>query len=441
MNSDSTPTPLSVFIPEVSAHLIASLEEIVTRGNYRVEFITFKTLGELEKEVSLKERPCILGELSATWRDDSFFFEGVDASSINWPPVYCISPQPLTGRELAALSASGVIWAATSGQFVESNVFDKLLSGTLWSTRHGLVYQKLARKSIEFGEVLVVLSGEESRFGRIEFKNGNILAAQCESFSGYEALYAMSLVNDWRIDLHTLFIGLEPKTMNSTMMNVVEQLVELADDRQGIFLMARPPGATRELPPNLMVGIRSLLNDKDEISTEDVSDQQGLADEEKLIYLESVVNDPKSDPEKVEDLVLGGFVAQDSAEAKDVEKMGIADDSVGIRENNREKVMTGNGLKEFLTIIPGAIGGAAMESDGACLEVAGELDFETAPIVTAMALEHLADLAKVLGIQGLKVACFSGDKQSLFIARKSGTYLFTLGSLVKNPGVVAGKLE
>jgi hypothetical protein len=441
MNSESNQNTLSVFIPEGSAHLIGALEEIAKHENYRVEFIAFKGLAELEKEVSLKYRSCILGELSATWKDDGFLFHGVDASSINWPPVYCISPQPLTSRELAALSASGVIWAATSSQFVESNVFDKLLSGTLWSTRHGLVYQKLARKSIEFGEVLVVLTGDGSRFGRIEFKNGNILAAQCEEFSGYEALYAMSLVNDWRIELHTLFIGLEPKTMNSTMMTVVEQLVELVDDRQEVFLMARPPGATREIPPHLMVGIRSLLNDKDEVGTQDLSDEEGLVDDEKLIYLESVVNESKSDSEKATDLVHEPVFAEDSAEADDSLIGGVANDEVGNRENNQEKVMNGNGIKDFITTIPGAIGGAAMESDGACIEVTGELDFETAPVVTAMALEHLADLAKVLGIQGLKVAAISGDKQTLFIARESGTYLFTLGSVVKNPGVVAGKVE
>jgi hypothetical protein len=321
MKTDSAPIALSVFIPESSAHLIASLEEIATRENYRVEFITFQRLADLEKDIISTERPCILGELSASWREDGFFFHGVDASSINWPPVYCISPEPLTHNELTALSASGVIWAATSNQFVELKVFERLLSSNLWSTRHGLVYQKLARKSIEFGEVLVVLTGEDSRFGRIEFKNGNILAAQCEEFSGYEALYAMSLVNDWRIDLHTLFIGLEPKTMNSTMMTVVEQLVELVDDRQEVFLMARPPGSTRQIPPHLMVGIRSLLSDRDEVGAESVSDQQIIADEEKLIYLEKVVADSKVDAEKLEDTIHEGSVAEDSEKTDDSGKV------------------------------------------------------------------------------------------------------------------------
>ena len=347
MSTDSNQIALSVFIPEVSAHLIASLEEIAKRKNYKVEFITFSRLAELEKEVSLRERSCILGELSATWKEDGFFFEEVDASGINWPPVYCIAAQPLTHKESAALSASGVIWAATSNQFVDLKVFDKLLSGSLWSTRHGLVYQKLTRKSIEFGEVLVVLTAEDSYSGRIEFKNGNILAAQCEEFSGYEALYAMSLVNDWRIDLHTLFIGLEPKTMNSTMMTVVEQLVELADDRQEVFLMARPSGLTREIPPHLMLGIRSVLRDEDEVGADSVSDQQVLAVQEKLIYLESVVAESEGE--------LGNL--EDSEPADPVVKGGVVDDFVASRHNNREKVMSVSGLQEFLTIIPGAIDG------------------------------------------------------------------------------------
>lgn len=435
--SESTPSPVTVFIPERSSHVRRLLEVVADRGNHNPEIILFGNHSELDNQLKDKKRACIVGELSRTWSKDGLIFEGINTSSIHWPPVYCALSEPLTAAELTTLGATGVIWAAEYQRFIDHEFVDLLISGNLWTTRYGLVYQKLARKSIEFGDVLVVLTAENGHFGRIQFLNGNIVAAQCGDFSGFEALYAISLISDWRIDVHTRFISIEPKTMNSSMLAVVEQLVELVDDRGEVFLMARPPGSTREIPSNLMAGYRSLIDEHRETRLVGESTPGDEGNGESHIVGESVVSD-SSVVAQEEEFFGGASTPSEPAEEPEMEKTGAEISQIN-QEKRETGTMSGANLQELISMIPGAAGGAVMESDGACLEVAGDIEFETAPVVASMALEHLADLARVLGVQGLKVACFSGEKKSVFITRQSGAYLFTTGGVVKNAGVVAGK--
>mgnify|MGYP006278977861 FL=1 len=424
----------TVFVPERSVDLFRSLETSVARGHDATKVVTFRKLEDIWREGANQGRFCIAGELSSSWRQNGCLFDGLQVYSINWPPVFCMLQEPLALREMNMLSSSGVIWAAPREKFLDRQFIDRLLSGSLWRTRYGLVYQKLDRKSVEIGNLLVVLTGEESKLGRIEFSEGNIVAAQYGELSGYEALYAISLVTDWRIDLHTLFIGIEPKTLNSPMFTVVSQLVELADQRHEVLLMGRPPGLTREIPANVMVGLREAIGRADS-QFEDVTP----GDDEGAVPT-SVASSAATLKEFAEDGVGAHdfFFRVPPSKGNQSRALGAAENTSG--RATGEEGMNTIGLNEFISTIPGVHGGAVMETDGACVEVVGDFDLETAPIVASSSLEHLAELAKILGIQGLKVACFSGTQQTLFITRQSGAYLFTVGGFVRNAGVVASKI-
>ena len=424
----------TVFVPERSVDLLRSLERGVVSGQHTTKVEGFRNLDDIWREGTNQGRFCIVGELSSSWRQNGYLFDGLQVTSINWPPVFCMLPDLLTSKEMNMLSSSGVIWAAPREKFLERQVIDRLLGGSLWRTRYGLVYQKLDRKSIEIGNLLVVLTSEESKLGRIEFSEGNIVAAQYGELSGYEALYAISLVTDWRIDLHTLFIGIEPKTLNSPMFTVVTQLVELADQRQEVLLMGRPPGLTREIPANVMVGLREFIGKSDSNFDDVTPGNDKRAD--KIDVGPSAATRSGFAEEEVGPQDL--FVKVPPSKGNQSRGLGAPENTSG--RVTREDGMNTIGLNEFISTIPGVHGGAVMETDGACVEVVGDFDCETAPIVASSSLEHLAELAKILGIQGLKVACFSGTQQTLFITRQSGAYLFTVGSFVRNAGVVASKI-
>lgn len=435
--SQPTPSPVTLFIPERSSHVLRLLEVVAAQSKHHPEVIMFSNHSELEIQLRGKKKACIVGELSRTWLEDGLIFDGIDFFNIHWPPVYCALSEPLSAAQLTALGAIGVIWASEYQSFIDRDFVDPMTSGNLWTTRYGLVYQKLARKSIEFGEVLVVLSAENGHSGRIQFSKGNIVAAKCGEFSGFEALYAISLISDWRIDIHTRFISIEPKTMNSSMLEVVEQLLELVDDRGEVFLIARPPGSTYEIPSMLMAGYRSFIEEHREsrsVGEATSGDQDNKVSD---VPFESVVPTYSLVAQGGQLFGVASTPSEPSSESE-MEKAGA--DRIQINQEGRGAgTMIGANLQELISMIPGAVGGAVMESDGSCLEVAGDIEFETAPVVASMALEHLADMARVLGVQGLNVACFSGEKKSVFITRQSGAYLFTTGGVVKNAGVVAGK--
>lgn len=480
--------PLTVLVPATDSELAGLLEGRCADLATATRIVEIRNVADLNRGVETNPFCCLFGTLSSQWATTGRLFEALESTTLLWPPAYAVVPVEFSKSEFVTLSQNGIIWAGDLDTVMSAAELNLILTGMAWKTQFGFLFQKLNRQTISSGEHMVVLTTEQGQYARIQFRNGNVVAAEFERETGFEALYNIALIDNWRIDVHQVFLGIEPRLMNKPLMKVIRRLVEMAEERKQVLSMGRPPGMTRELSSKVVTGIRKALASGDGAAVEGLLRQardQDTTWEASSALLGSskprataVREDPIAGiaelgletkapeapqpkveppvPEPQKPAVAASPVAasaqatsettatkgsgQGSSSKAEVKKSIGAVSSNEIKTEKKSGKMADLTLQEFIANIGGSFGGAIITTDGAYTAAEGDFDVDTVAAVASMSTEHLGGIANALNIQGLEIASFTGTNYTVFLKRQGDTFVVSFGSAVKNPGVTAKKL-
>lgn len=484
--------PLTVLVPATDTELAGLLEGRCADLATATRIVEIRNVSDLNRGVETNPFCCLFGTLSSRWAATGRLFDALESTTLLWPPAYAVVPVEFSKSELVTLSQNGIIWADDLDSVMSAAELNLILTGMAWKTQFGFLFQKLNRQTISSGEHMVVLTTEKGQYARIQFRSGNVVAAEFEKETGFEALYNIALIDNWRIDVHQVFLGIEPRLMNKPLMKVIRRLVEMAEERKQVLSMGRPPGMTRELSSKVVTGIRKALASGDGAAVEGIL-QQARGDgatweassallgeskpratavrEDPIAGIAELTADstatgrtvseattpkevplPRSQPETTPAAKPATAVPTQSSSTitagswgggsgKSEAKKSIA--AVSSNEISNEKKsgkMADLTLQEFIANIGGAFGGAIITTDGAYTAAEGDFDVDTVAAVASMSTEHLGGIANALNIQGLEIASFTGTSYTVFLKRQGDTFVVSFGRAVKNPGVTAKKL-
>jgi predicted regulator of Ras-like GTPase activity (Roadblock/LC7/MglB family) len=417
---------LKILVPEKDNQLAMLIESRCRHHNLDTTVVRFDGAEHLARVVATNPHCCIIGTIANDWRPGRSLFEGLDLQQIIWPPVYGICSASMSSADLVQLAQAGVVWAADLDSMMSSSALNLVLSGSAWIRHYGFLFQKINRKTLREGSFLILCTAEEGQYGRILWRGGSFINADFGSLDGLDALYEMALIEDWRIDVHSVFTDPEFESLDIPVLQAINMLVETAQNRKQVLPMGRPPGMTRELSAKVVMGLREAIMPKAPVQKSALSAvEANRADTETLLGFASL--EAVTPEETVQaPLTKTGLESSNRTDTKQVNReiLGMGDTRLG----------------DFLVGVGSAVGGAVISTDGAYTAVEGDFDVDTVAAVASMSTEYLGAIANALSIQGLEVACFSGNSNTVFLKRESDSFLVSYGPVVKNPGIVAKKL-
>jgi hypothetical protein len=462
----------SVILLQGSDQMTRLLKQAESMSGANFRTVMVRNDKELVQTVEKISNCCIVGDLAANWNSNGSLFKGFTTPAFYWPPTYVLSNTMPSEQGMRLLFEKGILWCFQAGKLGVPADLVTILSGQAWTTNYGYVFQKISSQTIKTGDLLAIIVNEDGGHGKILFKDGNVIAAKYEKETGVDALYRIALLPNCRIDLHKLFLKVMPSHMKESLMIVIRQLVERADENKVNLAIGRPPGMTRMFTAKMLDGLRqefsdvianawsgsetpakaaeaeaeapqqsqsSTQKDKDPSSSAKAPLDQQRPSTSNKNELSNLTNNQKSSNKRsrfipIDPKQVDTFSVSETAVIQE-ERITIPSVKTTAKHNDGEKMS----LPDFISAIPGSKGGVTLSSDGACLFTEGEVDFETIVVVASMAFEHFDNLAKAFSIENLSVAAFSG-KSSTFFVKFSDDISISYGSLLKNSGTIAKKV-